>query len=75
MSDKKRHKKIGYIIRDPNFSSLRSTKSLKRSFKKITRYDLSESKVSIPTTKKGEFPYFEMVDYEIFFFSYFFFFF
>jgi len=60
------------IIRDPIFWS--STKSLKRSFEKITRYDLSESKVSIPTSKKrGEFPYFEMVDYEIFRFVYYFF--
>ena len=39
----------------------------------MTRYDLSESKVSIPTSKKGGFPYFEMADYDIFrFFDYFF---
>jgi len=59
------------IIRDPIFWSLRSTK---RSVKKIKRYDLSESKVSIPTSKKGGgFLSFEMVDYEIFRFVYSFF--
>lgn len=59
------------IIRDPIFWSLRSTK---RSVEKMTRYTLSESKVSIPTMKKGGIPYFEMVDYEIFRFVYYYFF-